>query len=192
MSRSFDVKLKYAMATFKFNVDWLRNEHETNEYLTKEETTLAWIYHAQHVYLTSKTTEDASSSLYLANSIQKLLNVLSNALEASPDSEFFWLIYLKVYSMQKNAASDYHEVCFLCMDNLVTYDLIWFMMNTCSIEYTQTLIEAYEKCLLSLTSDEQICSFEQSDSDCTVVGSKVSFYLMELIFYDINLKVRSF
>ena len=180
MSRSFDVKLKYATEKFKLNVDWLRNEHENNEYLTKEEATLAWIYHAQYVYL----TEDLSGSL--SNSIQNVLNILSNALEVNSESEFFWLIYLKVYSMQKNAVNDYHEVCLLCMDNLITYDLVWFMISTCGVDYLHTLTEAYEKHLLSLTTNEQVHCFEQSNCDELSIASKVSFYLMELIFYDVN------
>jgi len=68
---------------------------------------------------------------------------------------------------------------------------MWFMLNTCPVEFISLLLELYEKFLVSQSSAERLVEFEQVEKDREVlpVVSKVSFYLMELIFYDVNLKL---
>jgi len=177
LTRSLDIKLKSVIANGIIDLDWFKSEH--CQQLTKDEIVIAWIYHARQVY-----TDSTPSST------QKLLNILSNALEASPHCELVWLVYLRVYLAQKNAMKDYHEICLLCLDNLVTYDLAWFVLNTCAVEHTSLLIEFYEKHLLAMTTDKQIEEFEQGSYGSTqTVTSKVSFYLMEVMFFAVNVKV---
>jgi len=89
--------------------------------------------------------------------------------------------------------NDYHEICLLSFDNMVTYDLVWFILNTCSDQHIPILIELYEKNLLELTTVEKIEEFEQSqNATLQTVTAKVSFYLMELIFFSVNFKVNFF
>jgi len=190
MNRSLDIKLK-SSAKPKIDVDWIRAENDTSSgagYLSPSEVLLAWIYHAREVYAENKMSDVSGK----CNSVQVVLNIFSNALESNAKLELVWLVYLRTYLHQKNALKDYHEICLLCLDNLITYDLIWYMLNTCPGEYLHLLIELYEKFLLSVTCEDQLREFEQSGDNVegTTCGTgRVSFYLMELILYDVNLKL---
>lgn len=193
MNRSLDIKLN-SPAKPKLDVEWIRAEQDLpagEGYLNRCEVLLAWIYHAREVYAENKMSDGSGKF----NSVQMVLNIFSNALESNAKLELVWLVYLRTYLHQKNALKDYHEICLLCLDNLITYDLIWYMLNTCPEEYLHLLVESYEKFLLSVSCAEQLREFEQAGGDnaegTTGVG-KVSFYLMELIFYDVNLKVIIF
>ena len=192
MNRSLDIKLKHMNSSMKLDLDWIKNEHAKPSYLNADEVSLAWIYHSREVYLESKSTDGTDKSLATCNSLQMVLNIFSNALESNAKLELIWLVYLRTYLLQKNALKDYHEICLLCLDNLVTYDLIWYMLNTCALEYMHLLVELYEKFLLSVTRDNQLKEFEQSEANQETGIGKVSFYLMELILYDVNLKVNIF
>jgi hypothetical protein len=170
-SRLLELKLNTLLLNNKLDIDHLSSVG--SEELTLNELIVAWIFLARHVYV--KTGQ-----------IEKLLNVLSHALEVNAQCELLWLVYLKSYLSKKNSMSDYHEICMLCMDNLITYDLVWFMMSTCSnSEYVQVLIERYEKYLLSTDNLEE---FEQTTASSTSSLIRLSFYLVELILFQVHLK----
>ena len=175
MNRLLDIKLKNALANSQLDLNWLRkhqklvDEKNTDTtspalYLNGNEMVLAWIFYARHVY--------ASKQLENFAKIEKLLNVLCNSLESNPKSEILWLIYLKAYLYKRNACNDYHEICMLCMDNLVTYDLVWFMLSTCKTLFQDVLLERYEKHLLNLKSDNRLLAEFEQRSDDTNISSE--------------------
>ena len=150
MNRLLDIKLKNTQNTGQLDLNWLRKQQKLIDensapqkmFLDSNEMTIAWLYYARHVYV--------SQNLETFAKIEKLLNVLCNSLESNPKSEILWLIYLKAYLFKRNASTDYHEICMLCMDNLTTYDLSWFMLGTCKAKFLDVLFERYEKHLLGL------------------------------------------
>ncbi len=181
MNRTLEVKLKYLETSGKLDIDWLKAEQERMEYFeNNSEVVVAWLFYAKSLLLESETS-----------SLQKILNILSHSLELNPKCELIWLIYLKTYLSQSNSLKDYHEICLLCMDNLVTYDLIWFMLNTCPFDYSNLIIERYEKFLLNLTDLNQLAEFEQFECEESSL-SKVSFYLCELIVFDCSINLNSY
>lgn len=135
--------------------------------------------------------------------------MLSHALESNPRSELIWLLYLKCYVCKRNSLSDYHEICLLCMDNLLTYDLVWLILNTCPVTYIDLPIERYERFLLSCTYQELIVFEQQQENreqnlDDTIVldddedvdannkqTNRVSYYLFELIVFAVYIKLNS-
>ena len=184
LNRNLEIKLKNLESNSKLDIDWLKSEQEMPDYLeTSDQVLTAWLFYCKQIYSSSLITDSDENS-----SIQKLLNVLSHALELNPKCELIWLIYLKAYMSQTNAFKDYHEICLLCMDNLITYDLVWFMLNTCPNEYLNLIIERYEKFLLNLNTEKQLNEFEQYECDSlNVAMEKVSFYLFELIIFNCSL-----
>lgn len=91
------------------------------------------------------------------------------------------------------------------MDNLLTYDLVWLILNTCPVTYIDLPIERYERFLLSCTHQDLIV-FEQENSeqnlDETIVldddedvdnkqTNRVSYYLFELIVFTVYIKLNS-
>ena len=179
LNRSLDVKLKYWQALNRLDIEWLKTAAE-HEDLSGNELVVAWLYHGRHLYQQATESVDAAT--------QKLLNVLSHALEAHPRSELVWLAYLRSYLSQKNASADYHEVCMLCMDNLVTYDLVWLMLATCRDQYLNCLLDLYEKHLLGL-NNSTLNEFEQAEAETDNHLSKVSFYLTEMIVFNVSRRV---
>lgn len=121
---------------------------------------------------------------------------MSHALENHSKCEFLWLVYLKSYLAKRNSLNDYHEVCMLCMDNLLTYDVVWFIINTCPVQYVDMIVEKYERFLL-VANSIQLDEFEQSFDDlCTQSQSvektsrRVSYYLFELIIFHVYTKLN--
>lgn len=170
--RVLDSKLNKLFINNELDLNYLRDE---SDYLTDEsEKIIAWIYYAKVSY---------SNNFH----IEKLISILSHGLESKPKCETLWLLYLKAYLNKKNSSLDYHEVCLLCMDNLITHDLVLFILNTCPIEYLDLVIERYETYLLNVNSDDLSEEFEQNSSaDCL---DRVSYYLFELIVFSTYIKL---
>lgn len=176
MTRSLDIKLKNLLINSRLDIDLIKN-NQNNTFDNEFEIIIGWIYLARHVY--------TQSSLQ----IEKLLNILSHSLESNSKCEILWLIYLKCYLSKRNAHADYHEICMLCMDNVITYDLVWFILNTCNQQFIDIVIEKYEKYLLNVSLADLNGEFEQETSDQSTI-SCVSFYLIELIFFNVYLKLN--
>lgn len=173
LNRQLEIKLKNLELNAQLDLDRLKEEQENLSYLNdSNEIVLAWVYLCRLTYSNEP-------------SVQKLLNILSHSLELNPKNELLWLVYLRAYLSQPNAASDYHEICLLCMDNLITYDLVWFILNTCSQQYLNLIIERYEKHLLAIDSVDKLNEFEQFLNGDTL--KKLSFYLVELIIFKTGL-----
>ena len=187
MKRVLEINLKQLIINSEIDLEWLK-EHtrETSGiFVSKDDLVVAWIFHAKHVY-----TQSAQSP----NQMNKLLNVLSFLLEMFPKCELAWLVYLKCYMEKRNALNDYHEVAMLCMDNLITYDLVWFIISTCPTQYIGLIFERYEKYLLGLSEAEILCQeFEQQDESTPIESSvrRISFFLSEMIFYNVYLKIAT-
>ena len=195
LSRTLEAKLKLASANAQLDIDWLRKHQDQllkqseAAYLNENEMAISWLYYARHLYLISLSNHSLTSS----TQIEKLLNVLCHSLESNPKSELLWLIYLKSYLAKRYSSNDYHEICMLCMDNLISYDLVWFILNSVSSEFVDLLLDRYEKYLLNMSADAMLNEFEQVDSakEKENVGVRVSFYLCELIFYKVYLKMAT-
>lgn len=160
MKRQLECKLNALVIDRKLNIEWLKENEaildrsgcgEGRFLKDKNELTLAWLFHARQVLCSSVTSELV---------VERVLNVLSNALEANAQCEIIWLLYLSTYLCKRNAVSDYHEICLLCMDNLITYDIVWFILNTCPTEYVELIVERYEKFILKC-SGADLDAFEQ-------------------------------
>jgi hypothetical protein len=184
MKRSLDMQFKLMMINSKcLTLEWLTEQSNTEYFSNKDDLNLAWIFYARHVYNQSTQSQ---------NQIEKLLNILSNCLELDPKCELMWLVYLKCYLEKRNALSDYHEISMLCMDNLVTYDLVWFIIATCPIQYIDLIFERYEKHLIELENDS-LLEFEQAGEEeiQETCSKRVSFYLMEMILYHVYIKMAT-
>ncbi|RNA38546.1 zinc finger C3H1 domain-containing [Brachionus plicatilis] len=170
--RILDSKLKKLFVNTELNLDYLRAD---NHYLVDQsEKIIAWVYYAKVSY---------------ANNfhIEKLISILSYGLESLPKCEILWLLYLRAYLNKKNSSNDYHEVCLLCMDNLVTHDLVLFILNTCPIEYLDMVFDKYENYLLNVQAGDLSAEFEQNSSaDCF---DRLSYYLFELIVFRTYVKL---
>jgi hypothetical protein len=204
MNRLLDIKLKSILNNAQLDLNWIRKQQKLFDeqkndssmlYLDLNELVLTWIFYAKHVYVTSHNLETYAK-------IEKLLNVLCNGLESNSKTEILWLVYLKVYLLKKNSDIDYHEICMLCMDNLITYDLVWFMFGTCNAKFLDLLFERYEKHLLSLKTVNSLLEFEQSNSEISKdieqneqdqtsfsKNIRISFYICEMILYNVYLKL---
>lgn len=171
-SRILDSKLKKVLINCELDLEHLKSD--TGYFENETEKVMSWIYYAKHSYSTHFQ-------------IEKLLNIFSHGLEDRRKCETLWLLYLKTYLHKKNSSNDYHEVCLLCMDNMMTYDLIWFIMNTCPTDYIDLIFERYEKYLTSVSEEELASEFEQvSQNDCS---DRVSYYLFELIMFNTYVKM---
>lgn len=198
VKRALEIQLNSLLITSNLNLDWLEaneshlakqvinigdddNNASYKYFSKKSDLVLAWIFYARETLHTSTS-----------NHIEKVLNVLSHALETNPKSELFWLLYLRVYLSKRNSANDYHEVCMLCMDNNLTYDLAWFILNTCSYEFMDLISEKYEKYLLAATN-ESLEIFEQNFERQNALGSdkRISYYLFELIIFNVYGKLNA-
>lgn len=220
--RSLECKLNSLVVTRQLDIEWLKSNEQfmdeqrgksgettsdvgDNRFLLDQtELTLAWLFHARQV-LHSNTINSSSSSTTTTTGddllVERVLNVLSNALEANPNRELVWLLYLKTYLCKRNASADYHEICLLCLDNLVTYDLVWLILNTCPVEYVELVVDRYEKYLLSC-SHADLVEFEQQqeqlrtdhprESNRTSDNStrRVSYYLFELILFNVYFQMN--
>lgn len=164
--RVLDSKLKKLWINNELDTNYLKDD---NQYLDgQKEKLIGWLYYAKISYTN-----------YFH--IEKLISILSYGLESLSKCETLWLLYLKAYLNKKNSFVDYHEVCLLCMDNLVTHDLILFILNTCPIEYLNLVFDKYESYLLNVQADDLAVEFEQNSSaDCF---DRISYYLFELIVY---------
>jgi hypothetical protein len=188
MKRSLDMKLKLLLMSNMLTLEWLSEPANSAHFDSRDEITLAWLFYAKHVF---------SQSSQQANQIEKLLNILSTLLEMNPKCELVWLVYLKCYLEKRNALSDYHEIAMLCMDNLITYDLVWFILATCPTQFVDLIFERYEKYLAGADADFSVKEFEQRpdendepDQNMTDNAAKnVSFYLLEVIVYHVYLKI---
>jgi hypothetical protein len=190
VSRSTQIKYIYLTANEIINIEWLNKqqqeqqeiESESNETwkLNNKEKIIVWIYYALQI---AKNCETFNTTL------DKILNVLSNALEVNPKCELIWLVYLKCYQCQRHGMKDYHEICMLCMDNLITYDLVWFMLTTCPGQFVYLIIEKYEKFLLQVDAHTLTNEFEQTVTINRVKSvNRVSFYLAQLILYHVYIE----
>lgn len=176
MKRSLDSRLKKYLINSELDLEWLKNSRDLLQ--NEDDQILAWIFYAKYVYLNSNGS----------NQVEKILNVFSHSLESNPQCELLWLLYLKCYLFKKNSLNDYHEICLLCMDNLITYDLVWFILNTCPYEFVDLIFERYEKYLLSTNCLDLGKEFEQSIQVNQQENQRVSFYLFEMIIYNTYLK----
>lgn len=195
MRRALDMTLKNLLVNQKLELAWLTNNNkllndQANDvdldlefFMNKDDLIVAWMFLARQVYNTTSVQ---------SNKVEKLLNVLSNTLEQNPNCELVWLVYLKCYLEKKNSLNDYHEICMLCMDNLITYDLVWFILITCPLQHMDLVLERYEKYLLTEGSTK-LAEFEQtSDQETTTATSKkVSFYLTEIILHHVYVKMAT-
>lgn len=197
MNRSLEIKLSYLLLNGVIDLNWLKDQYETKQievnktssfFLSSDELIIGWIYFAKHVYVNAL----GNSLLTASDQIEKLLNVLSHSLESNSKCELLWLVYLKSYLYKRNSIDDYHEVCLLCLDNLITFDLIWFMLNTCGLSYVDLLFERAEKYLLNVDSTTLVLEFEQrkGKSDECDEANRKSFYLFELILFNVYLKLN--
>ena len=202
MNRLLDIKIRNVLNNGQLDLNWIRSQQKSlgenkndcsSLYLDSNEIVLTWIFYSRQVYI-------ASQNLEFFAKIEKLLNVLCNSLEANPKTEILWFIYLKAYLLKKNSSSDYHEICMLCLDNIVTYDLVWFMFGTCKTKFLDLLFERYEKHLLNLKSVNSLLEFEQSnyetnfnceEEETSMKNIRISFYLCEMILYNVYLKLTS-
>ena len=220
MTRSCHVKLRHLAAHDRLHIDYLRAQHErlalisspssdnttttsvssSSLDLDADELCVAWLFLAKQTFVASVAAAASVTGSVdeQQQPVDKLLNVLSHALESQPDSELTWLVYLRVYSAWKrNATVDYHEICLLAMDNLVTYDLVWLMLNTCvrsssssssssSATYV-AVFERLERYLLAVDSERSLAAeFEQREGGASLT-TRVSFYLMEMVVYHVYL-----
>ena len=192
MNRSLEIKLKYLLSNGVLDINWLKGEDQSSNNgkvnLNKNEIIIGWIYFSKHVYL-------SNSSLSSVDQIEKLLNVLSHALEANSKCELIWLVYLKTYLIKRNSSNDYHEICLLCLDNLITYDLVWFMLNTCKSCYSDLIFERVEKyliheCLNDLNEFEQQFENNLNSNENLTINERISFYIFELIIFNVHLKLN--
>lgn len=208
--RPLECTLNSLLVTRQLDIEWLKanetfvdrqargdavepqNDQERRFVRDEDELTLAWLFHARQVLHTT-----TSGDLI----VERVLNVLSNALEANPRRELVWLLYLQAYLCKRNAHTDYHEICLLCMDNLVTYDLVWLILNTCPAEYVELVVDRYEKFLLSCShadlilfeqlKQEKSCDQIENSSDETNATKRVSYYLFELILFNVYFHMNS-
>lgn len=164
--RVLDLKLKKLWINNELGTSYLR---EDNQYLdAHDEKLIGWLFYAKM---------SCTNNFH----IEKLISILSYGLESMPKCEILWLLYLKAYLNKKNSLADYHEVCLLCMDNLITHGLILFILNTCPIDYLHLVFDKYENYLLNVQADDLAAEFEQNSSaDCF---DRVSYYIFELIVY---------
>jgi hypothetical protein len=185
LKRSHELHFKHLIYNLKIDLEWLKKhsyDENWQEYFgSKDELLVAWFYYARFVF---------NQSINTSNQIEKLLNILSNLLEINSKCELVWLVYLKCYLIKKNSLNDYHEICLLCMDNIVTYDLVWFIVNTCPLEYLNLVFERYEKHLLDLSQTSLVDEFEQRTVDLSSeFERKISFYLLEMILFQVKLTI---
>jgi hypothetical protein len=68
-----------------------------------------------------------SKMSFLSGNTELALNTLSQSLEYNNTNQVLWLEYLNIYSVSTH--KDYHELCFLAIDNSPTYDIFWKVIH---------------------------------------------------------------